>query len=747
MTEQQGSIAIGGTREPPSLLFVLLVVAAILVPVAAVLPWLGVAIAWPFLFLVPGWILIARAVPALSAPGRLGTAVVASIYVSAHLVDLLATITGGLNSAVVLTVVLLLNLGTTALLLVDLPWLAPPPEISVESAVASLRTDRAAWLVALLAGGVVAGVLAVSIWHETDAGWVSGGWNWSDFLVHVSIGQSLMHGNFPPQVPYFAGAALTYHWFGDFHAAIASLASGVGLIPIDVVTNGLMGGALALLVWELALRITGDRRVAALAGVLAVFGGGMGWIRLPMDMAAGRGDLLTLIANNPYDNTWAEGWPFFTIASVFGTGLLTHRATALGLPGFVAVVLLVHASLGRRPAGMAIAGLLAALLAPFDFFAFPATYLVVLLLFLARRGWREPTWRRDAVLFLAPVVLSAPFVVGPALQQQARGAAHLVIGWASAPLDDGPLAVLFFYLTNLGVPFLLAAVAIVRRRLPERGFLVAWVMALFLVPNVLVVSVVTFDMNKYFQMLWIAVAILGGVADPEVAGAAHHCGHCGVGPLAGPRRRLVRVQQLHGIDACPGAGRGMDRREHAGSIGLRHGCLDQQPGRPCGAPPGHVLRPLRRQPGVRPRSARSRCAPRVLRWRRRRGGDHGAVRRDVRALHRRFARLRGQGADGVRGKPAVHHGVRRGWGHRVAPGPGRLTSGARHVNAARAARVTSTGPAPASARRERPRVPAPRPAAATGPAGPPRSRRQRARPRRSSRASRSRRTARPTPGS
>ena len=46
------------------------------------------------------------------------------------------------------------------------------------------------------------------------------------------------------------------------------------------------------------------------------------------------------------------------------------------MPGLVAVVLLVVSCLGRRPAGIALAGLLAALLAPFHFYAFPATYLI-----------------------------------------------------------------------------------------------------------------------------------------------------------------------------------------------------------------------------------------------------------------------------------------------------------------------------------------------------------------------------------
>ena len=71
----------------------------------------------------------------------------------------------------------------------------------------------------------------VGLWHPTDTGVSAGGSNWSDLGVHLSIAQSLNAGNFPPQVPYFAGAPLVYHWFADFHAAIAAKAAGIFSIP------------------------------------------------------------------------------------------------------------------------------------------------------------------------------------------------------------------------------------------------------------------------------------------------------------------------------------------------------------------------------------------------------------------------------------------------------------------------------------------------------------------------------------
>ena len=216
-----------------------------------------------------------------------------------------------------------------------------------------------------------------------------------------------------------------------------------------------------------------------------------------------------MVGTTSYDNTWIAGWPYFKIASIFSTGFLPHRATTLGLPGLVTVVLLVVTCLGRRPAGVLLAGILAALLAPFQFFAFPATYLIVGLYVLTTGAWRARTVWRDAVLFLAPVVLAAPFIVGAIIQQRDIGAFRFVIGWGSAPFDDGPAAVAFFYLTNLGIPFVLAVIAaFTARGMPYRWFLVAWMVALFIVPNVIVVSAVEFDMNKYFQIMWIAVAIL-----------------------------------------------------------------------------------------------------------------------------------------------------------------------------------------------------------------------------------------------
>jgi hypothetical protein len=489
----------------------------------------------------------------------LGIGVVASIFLSAHLVDVLALVVGFHPWTVLLAAWILLA-ATLALVKVDLRWLAAAPSLDglAGRCREALSQYRGVWFLAAASGATVFGILFVGAWHDTSHGWIAGGWNWSDLLVHASIGQSLINGNFPPQVPYFAGVPLTYHWFGDFHAAILASVANVDLLAVFFISNGILAASFVLLVWELARRMTGERRIAYIAAILALFGGGMGWIRLPGDLMAGnlidgKGDFLTLITNNPYDNTWAGGWPFFKIASVLGTGFEPHRATAYGLPGLIAILLLVQASFGRYRAAMLTAGVLAALLAPFHFFFFPATYLIVGLFWLtsmrlparsreavlgpirqgrlpglksvltipddwrpgrwradlsAARAWLLRSWPADMILFMAPAVLAVPFIAPAIFQQGAQGSFRLVIGWSEAPLEAGPAAVAFFYVTNLGLPLLLALVAAFWPKLPYRGWLFTWALALFLVPNFVVASSVVFDMNKYFQVMWIAMAIM-----------------------------------------------------------------------------------------------------------------------------------------------------------------------------------------------------------------------------------------------
>jgi hypothetical protein len=496
---------------------------ALLLAAAWLFPPLAILAIWPILFVVPGWALMAWARPRMAATGRLGLAVVLSVAISAHLIYWVSLATGGYRRETIFAAAFLLA--------VPIPIAAgrafghggirAAARREVLGAVSALARSRAAFGLALGTSLFVATVLSLGLWQVTPLGVDSGGSNWSDLGVHLSIAQSLNAGNFPPQVPYFAGAPLVYHWFADFHAAIAARAAGLFAIPAFAASSAILAGALVLLVHGLALqllRIPGGRRVALIAAGLAVFGGGLGYIRLIGDVTAGLGDPISLVTRNSYDNAWLTEWPYFRIPSVMGTGLLVHRATTAGLPMLVGAVLLLVAGLPSadrlrrgwrdRPALIGLAGLLGALLAPFHFFFFPAVLMLAFVWVVVGGRLTDRAAPVNALRFLAPYVLSLPFALAPLLQSAGSGQLKLVQIWESAPTADGPSAVAFFYVTNLGLPLVLAVVALVVARGRWRLFLGVWAVALFAVPNVVQASAIGFDMNKYFQAMWIAVAIL-----------------------------------------------------------------------------------------------------------------------------------------------------------------------------------------------------------------------------------------------
>jgi hypothetical protein len=474
------------------------------------LPELGPVLAWPLLFGVPGTLLVCRVLPGLTPPGKLGVGIVVSVLLSAHVTYLLS-LPWGFGQGSVLAALGILALLSWALAALPLPFLAAPPARPSSAELAALwRRHRGQWLSGLGVGAVTGVVLEGVLFHQVPGGWASGAANWSDFLLHVSIGATIQHGNFPPQAPFFAGQPLTYHWFSDFHAAIAATASSTSLTRVMALSTAIMTAAFGLVIAEIALQLFKSTRAAVLAPILAVFAGGFGWIKLPIDLAEHRGTLQQLLHTKQYDFDYlSTAFPVFHIPPVYEVGILVQRATAYGLPMLAACVLAVWSSATPRSRpGMVLGGVMAALSAPFNFFAYPIVYLLIGLVLVQRTVWRYRGWLVDAVAVVVPAVYAAQFVLLPYLHRAQASHVLLVKGWQDAPYDEGPLGIIFFYLTNLGITFVLALVALVRRSVPARWLLGGWLVALFAIPNVVQVSLVPFDSSKYFQLMWPAAALL-----------------------------------------------------------------------------------------------------------------------------------------------------------------------------------------------------------------------------------------------
>ena len=341
------------------------------------------------------------------------------------------------------------------------------------------------------------------MWRMTPGGVSSGGSNWSDLGVHLSIAETLNAGaNFPPEVPYFSGVpscttgsptSTPRSWqrlrdlLGAGHGRPVSGPVGRPRTP-------------RLLAGPAPLRGHEARRAATIAATLAVFAGGLGWIRLIGDMTvdpaaenapAFAGDLIGLITHHSYDNQWLTGWPYFGIPSVMGTGLLAHRATTAGPPSWSAPCSCWPP--GCRPPASA-----CRLPRPAVLIGWPACWAHCWRhstssssrssRCLPWRGYRPaapPRARRAAQRRAAGRAIRARRAVRPAARAPGRGLRrvedHQPVAVRSPRRRASGGGVLLSH--QPGLPFALALAALLMPRLPHRGFLAAWVVGLFVVPT------------------------------------------------------------------------------------------------------------------------------------------------------------------------------------------------------------------------------------------------------------------------
>ena len=240
-------------------------------------------------------------------------------------------------------------------------------------------------------------------------------------------------------------------------------------------------------------------------------------------------------------------------------------------------------------------------------------------------------------------------------------------GWSEARFEQGPLGVLFFYATNLGFPFALAIVAaFTARGLATRRFLVAWMVALFVIPNVVRVSAVDFDMNKYFQIMWIAVAILAAWLIrrwPRIAIAAVLVG-------LGDLPALIVVWHL--LDPAvtmslprSAAGRWIEANTPERSVFITDAYINS-PVDLAGRLRITTFGPYVANLGYDPDPREADVHGDLLRRPGRRGRHHGEVRRHVRALERRRARVRRRDSHRLRVERPLRGGLRPGRGVRLA---------------------------------------------------------------------------------
>jgi hypothetical protein len=326
-------------------------------------------------------------------------------------------------------------------------------------------------------------VLFISVWRGSPYGIVLTGSNWQDTPLHYEIIESINNGNFPPQMPNFAGVPMTYYYFVDFHTAIIEKVFGYlpQLLPFL--------NAVFILVFGLAiyaLTRPNGRRAAIIATVIGTFGWGLSYFGLFNALFTGQFSATT---NYGYQYGGTFGLP-----PIFDN-LLQQRPLLVGLPVFAFVLALFRDMNSKNR--LLLAGVMTGLLFEFHNVAFLCCYVafVIAVLFSFKQFKLI-----NSLYFLLPTALALPFIFhsGPPLT------ISLSTAWIANFAHDPPV----YYLLNLGIPFVIALVSFAKA---GNELLKGTMLFLVLIPNILLLTPNPWDMYKFFIFAWIPIAVLAGV--------------------------------------------------------------------------------------------------------------------------------------------------------------------------------------------------------------------------------------------
>jgi uncharacterized membrane protein len=346
------------------------------------------------------------------------------------------------------------------------------------------RLNKTLLLVFLLIFVISAAVLFRSVWFENDLGIVITGSNWQDTPLHYEIIESINNGNFPPQMPYYSGESMSYHYFVDFHTAI--LEKNYGFLPkLLPFLNAAFILIFALSIYSLARKH--GKRAAVFAMVVATFGWGLSYIGFFSALTSGQ--------FAPATNYMYQYGEFFGLPPTLDN-LLQQRPLLVGLPVFAFVLALLRDMKDRNK--VILAGVFTGLLFPFHAVAFICAYVAYFVSLLLNSNY----FKRYHLYFLVSAVIALPFLVS----SSASTSIALVPLWALNFLKDNPV---LFYIANLGVPFLLSLIFITK---VKGTFLKIVFIMLFLVPNLISITPNAWDMYKFFIFAWIPIAVLSGAA-------------------------------------------------------------------------------------------------------------------------------------------------------------------------------------------------------------------------------------------
>ncbi len=343
-------------------------------------------------------------------------------------------------------------------------------------------------------------ILSASVWVFQGNEILLSGSNWQDTPMHLGIIESLNQGNFPPQMPYYSGIKMTYHYFVDFHTAIIEKMADTFNPGLLVYLNSFFASLFALAIYVVANHVTQSTRASCFAAIIGVFGGGFGYIKFFNALVSTNWNRFSDLFLQNYVIEWKG---FFQVVPVFES-LLQSRPQMMGLTGLaLAAYFLYRGFMEKNARKMILAGLIIGLIFPFHVIAFVSGGLIFILLFFYSI-YQKKFWLKGSLFFLLPILLSLPFILAISTP------VHFSLdpGWW-AP-DKSPSGLSLFYIGNLGIPFVVSFFVPAFQK-KHRFFLYSWIISMLIIPNIISLTPDSFDMYTFFHFMWIPVAIACGI--------------------------------------------------------------------------------------------------------------------------------------------------------------------------------------------------------------------------------------------
>ncbi|HEX8000704.1 MAG TPA: hypothetical protein VF528_20150 [Pyrinomonadaceae bacterium] len=154
--------------------------------------------------------------------------------------------------------------------------------------------------------------------------------NYGDLPFHLSVITSFARGaNFPPQDPTYAGAHFTYPFIVDFVAAMF-VRAGASLRNAMLLENYVLVLSLIGLLHRWTLVLVRNRLAAAIACVLLLFSGGLGWVRFLREVRDSRIGLFNYLVQ--LTQAYTISGPSWRWGNALTTLLVPQRGILFALP-------------------------------------------------------------------------------------------------------------------------------------------------------------------------------------------------------------------------------------------------------------------------------------------------------------------------------------------------------------------------------------------------------------------------------